>query len=469
MRANLALRPPLVQMQRVPKRPKPQSGSPIMRILANTAWLLGGKGFGGVCSLVYLAILTRTLGLKDFGHFSLIFATAQALIAIAGFQTWQIVVRYGAPHVHARDWDKFGRLAIVAGVMDAIGAMIGCLVAFVVIYGFSGVLDLNPKYIDTAFWFSCAMLWALVSAPTGIVRALNRFDVSVYVEAVVPLGRLVAALLIWWHGPTVGLFLLAWACVDLTEAVLYWFMARRLAPQAVRLSHIRDWRLAIEENPSIRPFFFITYAGSSLDAVMKNGPLLAVGALVSTKAAGLYRLASQLTQAMSKLSTLLTRAVYTEVAHARVASAAEEFRRLAVQTSLIAGGAGAIVVLVAVAVGKQLLELVGGEAFAGGAVVLVPLAIAGSFELASVAFEPVLHSTGRARYALLGRLCGVVALGIGMYFLIGLEADGIAWSVALGSAVNYLALGLLALRTLHQIEDGEIEPVIDDEPGSTAL
>lgn len=448
-----------------PRSSGPQPRSPLARILANTAWLLGGKGFGAVCSLIYLAILTRTLGLKDFGHFSLIFATAQALIAIAGFQTWQIVVRYGAPHVHAQDWAKFGRLGMVAGVLDVIGAIAGCIIAFVVIYGFSGVLDLNPHYIDTAFYFSCAMVWAIVSAPTGMVRALQRFDVAVYVEAIVPLGRLIAALLIWWHGPTVGRFLFAWALVDLFEAALYWTMAKRLRPEAVRFSHLKNWRMALAENPGIERFFLITYAGATLDAVMRNGPLLAVGGLVSTKAAGLYRLASQLTQAMSKLSTLLTRAVYTEVAHARVASATEEFRRLAVQTSLIAGGAGAIVVAIALLAGKQLLELVGGEAFAGGAIVLVPLAVAGSFELASVAFEPVLHSTGRARYALFARLIAITALGIAMYFLIGLGADGIAWSVAIGGATCYVALGLLAFRTLQQIERGELPP--GGEPGST--
>src|SRR5690349_11556532 len=58
--------------------------SPIARIFANTAWLLGGKGFGALCGLAYLAILTRSLGLKGFGHFALILGTAQALIAIAG-------------------------------------------------------------------------------------------------------------------------------------------------------------------------------------------------------------------------------------------------------------------------------------------------------------------------------------------------------------------------------------------------
>ena len=452
-------------MQRVSaKRIPSQPGSPLMRILANTAWLLGGKGFGAVCSLAYLAILTRTLGLKDFGHFSLIFATAQALIAIAGFQTWQVVVRYGAPHVHAEDWTKFGRLGMVAGVLDAIGAVAGCVIAFVVIYGFSGVLDLNPKYVDTAFYFSCAMVWAIVSAPTGIVRALHRFDVAVYVEAIVPIGRLVAALLIWWTGPTVGRFLFAWALVDILEAVLYWVMARRLRPEAVRLSHLRDWRKALEENPGIDRFFAITYAAATLDAVSRHGPLLAVGGLVSTKAAGLYRLASQLTQALSKLSILLTRSVYAEVSRARVASAVEEFRRLALQTSLIAAGAGAIVVLIALLAGKHILALVGGEAFEGGAIVLVPLAIAASFELASVAFPPVLHSTGRARYALYGRMLSIVALGIAMYFLIGYGADGIAWSVAISGAVGYVSLGLIAYRTLHQIEDGEISPEVEPAP-----
>ena len=198
-------------------RPRHEARSPLARILANTAWLLGGKGFGAVCGIAYLAILTRSLGLKDFGHFSLIFGTAQALIAIAGFETWRVVVRYGAEHVHARDWDRFGRLGMLCGVIDAVGAVLGCGIAFTVIYGFSDALELNPRYIDTAFWFCCAMLWALVSAPTGIVRALHRFDRAVYVEAVVPLGRLLAALAIWWTGPSVARFLMAWALIDLID------------------------------------------------------------------------------------------------------------------------------------------------------------------------------------------------------------------------------------------------------------
>ena len=426
--------------------------SPIGRIFANTAWLLGGKAFGAMCGIAYLAILTRTLGLKGFGHFALIFATAQALIAIAEFQSWRIVVRYGAPHVHVGEWREFGRLGMFCGMLDAIGAASGCLLAWLLIYHSDGLIHINPNYVDPAFYFCCAMLWALVSAPTGIVRALDRFDMAVYVEALVPIGRLTAAVAIWASGPTVVKFLIGWAVVDLIEAGAYWMMARWLCPAAVRLSLVGEWRQAIRDNPGIEKFAAVTYAASTLESIMRTGPLLAVGALVGTRAAGLYRLASQLSQALSKLSSLLTRAVYAEIARARVAAEPGEFRKLAIQTSLIAGGAGAVVVTVAVLAGGKLLVLLGGDAFAGGANILIPLAIAASFDLASVAFEPVLHSTGRARYALIARAVAVAAMAVAMIFLVRYGAPGIAWAVAVGGVVSFLALGFVARRTLNGIE-----------------
>lgn len=432
-----------------------KAASPLSRIVANTAWLIGGKGFGAVCSLIYLAILTRTLGLKGFGHFALIFGTAQALIAIAGFQTWRVVVRYGAPHVHARDWRKFGQLAMLCGMLDVAGAAFGCLIAWVAIYHSGGLIHINPSYVDPAFWFCCAMLWAIVSAPIGIVRALDRFDMAVYVEALVPAGRLAAALVIAATGPSVVKFLIAWAVIDLIEAAAYWAIARYLCPAAIRMSHLVRWRNALRDNPGIKGFFGITYVGSTIEAIMHNGPLLAVGGLFGTRAAGLYRLASQLSQALTKLSTLLARAVYAEISRARVASAAAEFRKLAVQTSLLAGGAGAVVVTVALLAGGQLLALLGGDEFARGAAILIPLAIAGSFDLASVAFEPVLHSTGLARHALAARALALVALGGASLAFIGFEAEGIAWAVAIGGAVGYLAMGFFARRTLYRLEHRE--------------
>ena len=435
--------------------------SPLARIVANTAWLLGGRSVGGILSLVYIAILTRTLGLKAFGHFSLIFGTSQALIALAGFETWRIVVRYGAEHVHKEDWAAFGRLSLFAGLLDVAGAVAGTVLAYIVFFRFSHLLHLNHTLIQTAFWFNVAAVWALVSAPTGIVRALDRFDVAAYVEAVVPAGRLVAAVAIWLTGPSLVRFLIAWAVIDLIEAALYWIMARRLCPQAIRFRYLGGWRQALRENPRINRFFWVTYAGATLDALLKQGPLLAVGYFTGTKAAGLFRLARQLAQSLGKLAGMLTRAVYAEISRARVASEADEFRRLANRTTLFAGAGGVVVVILALLFGSALMDLLGGDAFRGGGTLLVPLAIAASFDLAAVAFEPVLHATGHPHYSLTARVLAVIAAVIAMLAWVHVYgAYGIAWAVALGGAVGYLALGALVRYTLGRLDSSPptVEP-----------
>lgn len=425
----------------------------LRRLFANTAWLIGGKGFGAVCSLVYLAILTRSLGVKEFGHFSLIFGTSQALIALAGFQSWRVVVRYGVSHVERRDWAAFGRLGMLAGTIDACGALVGCLIAYIAIYQFGDALELNPQLIDLAFWFNVAALWALVSAPTGIVRALDRFDLAVYVEALVPLGRLAAALGIWLTGPSLTRFLIAWALIDLVEAAIYWVVAKRLSPAAVRLKRLGEWRQALQDNPGVIRFFFVTHAGSSVTAAMRQGPLLAVGYFVGTSAAGLYRLAHQLAQGLSKLSTLLMRAAYAEITRAHASAGASEFRKLAVQTTKLAGLASAAVVALAVLVGEPLIALLGGEEFRDGYIILVPLTVASCFELAAVAFEPVLHARDEARAALIARLVGLAAMTAAILLVAQSDsAAAIAWCVAIGGGVAYALLGAMTIKALRTIK-----------------
>jgi O-antigen/teichoic acid export membrane protein len=432
---------------------RPASQSVFRSIIQNTAWLLGGKGFGGVLSIVYLAILSRSLGLKDFGHFSLIFGTAQALVAIAGFQTWQAVVRYGAAYVHDGDWVRFSRLSMLCGMIDALAALLGCVIAVVIFYGFAGPLQLNPEFIAMGCAFNCALMWGRVSAPTGMLRALNRFDMAVYVEALVPTGRLIAATAIWIAGPSVGWFLLAWAVIDVGSAIVYWVIALRFNPRGFDFAGIRQWRQTIRENPGIERFLLIVSTGSTLDAAYKQGPLLAVGYFLGTSAAGLYRLADQVAQGFSKVSTLLARAIYPEISRARVATTSSGFRSMVRRISMVAALAGGIVVMAALLGGKELLSLIGGSDFTRGAVILVPLAVASSFDLASVAFEPVLHSSGVARFALFGKIVTVTALSAAILVLKSMGEIGIAWGVATAGAAGYLALGLMAWHTLRRLQD----------------
>ena len=105
--------------------------------------------------------------------------------------------------------------------------------------------------------------------------------------------------------------------------------------------------------------------------------------------------------------------------------------------------------VLAVLLGRHLLDFIGGEDFDAAYVVLIPLTFAASMELASVAFEPVLHSMGRARSALVGRLLGFLALAATIAWFAGQEtALTVGLAVAVGSFVTFVALGAMAFLAL---------------------
>lgn len=424
----------------------------LRNIVRNLAWILGGKGFAAVVSLVYLALLSRSLGVKDFGHFSLIFGTAQALVALASFQAWQTVVRFGAGPALERNWPRLGRLAALCATIDIIGAVVGCLVAAVLFYGFGPMLELNPGYVHMGFAFNCALLWSRMTTSNGIVRVLDRVDVASYVEAVVPAGRLIAALaIVFIAGASVGKFLFAWAFLDLLAAALYWFAAWRLAPEAINRTNFAHWREAYRENGGIGGFFGITYANSSLDALYRQGPLLMVGLLLGTSAAGIYKLADQLAQGIGTLSALVARAVFPEFALSSMAGEPHAFRKLVRQVSAIAALGGLVVTLTALLFGETVLGIIGGEDFVRGAPVLVPLAMAASFALAAVGFEPMVLSTGHASYAVFARTISVLAIGVGIFVLAVYGPVGVGWAVALGMAVFYIVMGAMAYLAMREV------------------
>lgn len=433
-------------------------------MLGNIGWLLGGKGFGAICSIGYLAILSRSLGAKDFGHFSLIFATALALASLAGVRTWQAIAQYGARYLVDADWARFGRLTMLCGIVDAAGSALGCVAAAIVFYGFADELDLNPAYIDVGFAFNCAIVWARVAAPFGVLRVMNRFDLNVLVGAFVPIARLLAAIAIWLIGPSVDRFLFAWAAIDLISAISFWAAAQYVCPHGVKLTYLRDFRQALKENVGILPFLSNTYLSSSISAVNSYAPLLAIGYFLGTSTAGLYRLVDQVAQGVGKLATIIAQGIYSDFALIKAATTHTGFRSLVVRVTLLSGASSTLVVLIALLGGNFLIDAIGGAQFLAAAPVLLPLMIAASFGLAGVAFEPILHSTGHASYALAARVVGLVVLVIAFLSMIGHGILAAGWAVAIGAGAGYLALACVTyLATRHPgVPSAQKDPPADE-------
>lgn len=403
------------------------------RILRNIGWLLGGRGVNALFSIVYLALATRSLGLEDFGRFSLIIVLAQAITGIASFQTWQAVVRWGAVPGEA------GKAAGFALALDLASVLGGGLVAALVCLTAHLWLPLPPELRMIAFLQCLAALLAIRSTPTGLLRLHDRYDLASVAEAVQPATRAAGAVLAALLFPHIGGFVAAWAAAELTCAAAYWYFARKL--ERLHLADVRLRQLP-SRHEGVWRFVWATNFSRSLAVSAKQVLLLFVGALGGAALAGGYRVASQLGMALVQLGETLSRAIYPEFV--RAVDTAHGLARRMVSIALCTG---TVAVLGSVIMGKWALTLIAGPAFgfAHGAMIL--LSLAGAIELLGASWDALLVARGKAEIAFIARAAPLVLAMATTPMAIALGGlEGVAACTAGASLLTVAGLAQAARR-----------------------
>lgn len=424
-----------------PPSPAARKGS-LRNILLNTGWMLGGKGFGAVLSLVYLAIVTRSLGIAGFGIFSLVLGTAQGVVALMSFQSWQIVVRYGMDHLHADRTIAVARLIQFTAWLDLASAVIGA--AFVAL----GIALLGAHFgWDAEFRRQVTIICILFTlsvhqTPMGILRLHDRFGTATVADAVTPLLRCIGAIIVWLIHPSVTGFMIVWTVAEVATAIAYWFAALREG--GWRLPGPLRWADIAADNPGIGRFALLTNASSSLTTGASQLIVLLVGLLLSPAAAGAFRFAQQLANSLAKLSQLMARAIFPELMRTRAGSAdPHDFRRLFRRTMRIASAGGATVIVLLLVAGYPLLGLIAGPEFLSAYPILLLLGIAAAVDFVGVGLEPALVALGRPGLVLW--LKGIATLWLfaalwAMTVLIGVNGTGLAFLTA-----SVISFGLMTL------------------------
>lgn len=413
------------------------------RTAQNATWLLSSKGVGGLLSLVYLALAARTLGIGGFGSFALILAYSQGVAQLAQFQSWQVVIRYGATHLASGRHDRLHRLIAFSSTLDIASAVAGAAVAAGGVAVVGPALGWSAAEQQSAALFGIALLLSLRATPTGVLRLLDRFALAAIAETAMPLMRLLGAVVAWQTGAGVAGFLVAWTLAEALTSIVLWVGAMHaLRPYRAGIGRWPSLRGVARENPDIWRFAWLTHLSMSIAAVWQQAGTLMVGASSGATAAGGFRLAFQIAQALTKPAASLARAIYPELARLAATGASPLGRIVGRSTRLAAIGAGAMV-LAMTAVGKPLLMTIGGAEFGFAYPLLLLLAIASAIDLAGFALEPKLLATGRAGAALTAR-----SVAVGVYLLclplliVAFDVTGAAAATIIGAA---LAFGLMAV------------------------
>ena len=401
------------------------------QVFANMGWLLGGRGFNAVLSLLYLAIAARTLGTDGFGYFALIIALGQAVTGFSSFQTWQFIVRWGAdPENPGVDIARAREATGFAVALDLLSFAGGTIAAAVLVLTAPLWLDVPTDLMWLTFWYCVISVATIRTTPTGMLRLHNEYGKATWAEAVQPIIRASGAGLAWWLMPNVTDFILAFAASEVGTALALWWVALRVQPvslasislKAIPQRHKGVWRFVVSTNLS-----------SSLAVAGKQVMILLVGTFGGAYLAGGFRIANQLGVALIALAQTISKAILPELVQSRD-SAVEMARRMA----NIAAIAGVTAVVTAILFGRPGIALIAGEQFTGFYWAMIILSIAGAVELVGASLESLLISAGKAHVAFLVRLFPTILA------LMMLES-AIGWKGAQGAGFAVLGSSLLAV------------------------
>lgn len=442
----------------------------IVSVVRNFGWMLASRGVAAVFSLIYLAIITRSLGVSGFGKFALITGAAQFLANLLQFQTWQIIVQYGVHHIENGDEDKLARLYRSAVLLDVVSAVAGIASAAIVLHFFAEQLGMTETLARATLIFNIIMLLSLRSTPLGIMRLRDRFSLAAAAEAATPTLRLIGAVTVWFVHPKLQGFLIAWAIAELLTAAAHWWGAHRVGDFRLLLTHGHHPRQVFPDNPGILRYALTTNFSQSLSMSVKQLPLFLVGGLTGTAAAGAFRLAAQLSRSLTILSQMIARAAFPEIVRAVRSHGVGGLAAMVMRTLRLAASVGAVVFVLVVLFGRLVLETVGGPEFGSGYQSLLWLAGAGCIELVIVAFEPSIMAAQRAHLAFYARVIATAVM-IGGAFVLEpvMGAEGVAAAVFLNSLTQAILLGfVLAWLVKHgEYVVPDTKPVVPPpEPGS---
>ena len=418
----------------------------VRTVMQNFGWLMASRVVMAVFSLVYLAIITRSLGVSGFGRFALITGAAQLLANLLAFQTWQIIVQYGVTHAENGDEDKLARLYRGALLLDAVSAIAGIAAGALILHLTADALGMTPTLARATLIFNIIMLLSLRSTSVGILRLRDRFSLAAAAESALPTFRLIGALIAWFVHPKLQGFLIAWAISEMLTAAAHWYCVYKVGDLKLITGKGKDLRRIWSENPGLLQYSWSTNFSQSLNITVKQLPLMLVGGLTGTAAAGGFRLAAQLSRSLSVVSQLIARAAFPEIVRAvrnRGVSSLGNMIRSSLQTAAVVS---LTMFVIGILFGRFVLEAVGGVEFGSAYYALLWLTAAACVDLATVAFEPSIMAAHRAQFLFLARLAAT-GLMVGGALLLEpvMGSNGVAAAV-LGYSVcqAFLLAGILA-------------------------
>ena len=305
------------------------------------------------------ALQGRIHALDDLGLGQPEYLQRQRHVIEHGAVEQQLVVQYGTPALTNNNPQQFRNVVSFSFSLDIVSGAVAIVGGIALLPFLSHSLGLD----DQSFWLAalyCTLIPSMASStPTGILRAVDRFDLIAVQQATKPFLRAAGSVVAWYFDFGFAGFVIAWYVSNLVGGTMYWWFAvrelrRRNIHNAFKLNLFESAR----HIKGAWSFVWSTNIAHSIWSARNSCSTVLVGIVLGPAAAGLFKIAMTFFDAAGTPAGLLGKSFYPEVM--RLDPRTTRPWLLGVKSGLLAGGIGILVALAVLIVGKPLISLVFG-------------------------------------------------------------------------------------------------------------
>jgi len=400
-------------------------------VLRNAGYLGSGKLAGALLGLIALACAGRGLNPVGFGILMVVHTYASTAGALVKFQTWQFIVRYGAPALQRGD-RRIARDAIrFAFGLDIASGLVGMVLAMAALPFLARLLEIEGQ----AFWLAlayCTLVPTMSSATAvGVLRLLDRFDLIGGQQIVTPILRSIGASIAYFGDLGFVGFVVTWYVADIAGDLALWALATRELKRRDMLDAFRPGLFGTARRlPRAWGFVWTTNIAQSINSAW--GPLsnLVVAGTLGPVAAGLYKIASTLMDSTAKPANLLSRGFYPEIM--RLDPTSKRPWRLGLRVGALAACLGITVILLVTVGGKPVVAFIFGHKYLAAFGLLQIMTLSLAVSTAAFPLESLLYMVDRQRAALAAQTASAIIYLALLYLLtrwFGLNGAGFAFLI----------------------------------------
>jgi O-antigen/teichoic acid export membrane protein len=277
-----------------------------------------GEIVAGLCNFAYIAVLARLLGTSSFGQFAVVVAYAMALDLLFNFQSWRLVIRYGANELSNPNTSALSRVLKLSSILDMSSAVVATLLGVVLVPFATGIL--NDAQPDAFYIYCLTILFNLVGQPTGLLRLYNKYLFLSLHKSVTAVFRLIAV---------VSLFSIE--NITLIDAVVVVVVVECLSKIVLFVRGLFEARLQgignfysvpltgiLSDHNDLFSFAIFSSLNDTVLKVVQQVDVFLVAVFLAPADAGFFRIIKSLGSVFSMTGAALAEVFYPEIAKIQV-------------------------------------------------------------------------------------------------------------------------------------------------------